>query len=433
MSIIGAARRASRNDASVDYAYAQLHRLAGEASRGAARRISNMVTPSRSNRPRARSASSRRSSDASMSRRSSLLSSQAGNSVTASSVRVPGVIRARRKSAKKVAFKKAKRVKVSRTFRAKVNKSLAPRTVHGYYEIINTEAYRNANDNVQNVYYLGNNSNTFIGYFDPLRVLDAASVLFNGKAAAILNPGFADAGNFNVTTKNMKIKVISSSVMLKIKNNTQRTRRLAIYEIANKQIQNTFDPIAHWTSILTDEVNKIQNIGGSMQITNVGASPNVHPSWKTFYKMSETKLTLEPGQSHEMFVNGPSDTVYDYSKFFNGTNFQLYTKNNRYFVCCDLEDLESSFTVSAIGGRYGQPVNDATHTNGVICEATQKFKIEMPEQTGFKTGAAFPVTTVVPLELRQDTYYFKNFTAAQGVGSEYRTDEVTGTNVTAPQ
>jgi len=315
---------------------------------------------------------------------------------------VSGRWKGKRKLVKRVTYaKNNKKVKVSKELRKKINKVITQDKPCGEFESLNFEGYKQANHNQQLVKYLGAEDYNFShGYFHPLRVLDAASVLFNQKAISLENPGITDTDNFNSTS--IKIKVVKSWVKLTLRNNTDRTWDGHIYECAPKSNQTTSEPVTCWTNALTSEYNAIQgaqqtnqtltanpliNIGGSLAITNPYASPRQADQFNRWYDVIQKKVHLEPGEVYEHIVTGPADYVYNFPKMYNGTTANFIQKCNRYvFFALNLDMLS---TQTPVFGRWGQ-----NNTNQyLICESREFFKIEMPEETGFQSNA---VSTLVP-------------------------------------
>lgn len=337
--------------------------------------------------------------------------------------------------------KSKKKVKVSASFRKKVKAVAETLKPKGQFTGINTEYYYQTADNQQLVKYLGNDSNSAgnHGLFSPLKVLDAASVLFNGKASSEFNVNYLTPDNFNVS--NAKITVVNSFVKYRLRNNTVRTYEGTIYECSPKSScqSNTTEPVAAWNTGLADEyvfvagaqetgqtqpANSFINHAGSLGLGNIFASPKQCNSFNQMFNCIERKVCLEPGQTMDFVVQGPRDYTYDYSKYWNTTYFLNVQKMNRYlFFGLNLDLVVAN---SGNAGRFGQTVNLDGHFQGIVCEQTEYFTIEMPEQAGFYqnvAGAGIVAGNPQNLNLRHQAKYFINRNPTGPFGIVDRVDE----------
>jgi len=341
-----------------------------------------------------------------------------------------------KKARKVMVYKPKKKVKVSRTFRAKVQKTLAPKIIKGQLLYRDTQAIYYTTNHAQNVYYLGKNISgvpQFEGFFDPLRVLDAASCLFNGKASMSYDPSFAATGMFEAVTLTPKIRVIDSSVHFKLRNNTQRTRTLIIYECRSCNVGNTNGPLVQWQQNILAAEARNQIPVGNLIINKVGASPYDVPDFGKYFKTTKKKVVLEAGQSWEWFVQGPQDFVYNFAKYYNGSTYLRHQKMNRYFMVAEYFDMLTVSNVTCYAYRFGQQAISITNEGGLAVEVTERFKIEMPELSGFTTGTvtALPLNSTIELDKRTDQFrWFDNTQIVSGVPS--RIEETTGMEEEGP-
>jgi len=339
-----------------------------------------------------------------------------------------------KRTVKQVTNRGKKTPKISRKFRKAVTKALEVTKTTGKFEGLYTEAYILTANNVQLVKYLGTDAVVFShAYFHPLRVLDAASVLFNKKAASILNVNGTDTNNFNWT--NIKIHVKKSWVELRMRNNSGRTYSGFVYECSPKSNQATDEPIAAWLQGLlaeatattgaiqtgqTTSANSNINIGGTLSVGNLHASPVMSEQFKRWFNVVRTKVVIEPGQSWDMIINGPKDYTYNYPKMWNNTSFNGIQKCNRYVFFGLNLDLVADIT--GLPGRLG--INTAAHPSEyLICETRQLFDIEMPEETGFVANTTLVANVPQNLNQRHKAKYFVNWNPVPTYAATSRVDE----------
>lgn len=339
----------------------------------------------------------------------------------------------------KVGFKKTKSVKVNKVFKAKVAKSLEPKRVSAFCESRDFQYVRNELDNAQTLFYLGKGSNLagesvldgnnqkydVPWFFDPLRVMDLASVAFNKKAGSSRNVAFADAGNFDVTTACPKIHVKKSWVTFQIKNNTERTYYLKLYVIAPKKSQGTLDFYTQWSQSFTDENNRFVNISNPVRTARtLDTSPFLNEAMRTNFQFSVVDVTLEPGQAFDYVLPGPQDFVYDYGKYFVKAAYEGLQKMMRTVFVTGQLDMQINYGASAAATssiRSGQPAynSNGTAVGGLSVEYREFYDITMPEIAGGTTKA---VGAVTQLQLRQDVKVFNDYFTTAVNANDLRID-----------
>jgi len=360
----------------------------------------------------------------------------AGNNST----RVTMSKRPKKKDLKKVKFRKLKRVKVNRKFQAKVKKAIEPQRVSGFAQFIDVQYLRFEANNAQFVAYLGmgSDSSVTIGnlnkytvpwFFGPLRVLDTASVLFNGKAAADKDVAFANPGMFKIDTGNPKFHVKKSWVTFQLKNNTERTVYLNLHLIGPKNTSDeTLDIATLWQDMLDAEYTAKVNLSHNT-VNTIYNGPRACKQFRELFNLAITKVTLEPGQTYEYKIAGPEDYMYDWSKFYKGSSYQNLHKMMRTCLITGHFDLQVNYGAggTALNTRALRPGQntfalDGSQVGGVCVEYREFYDITMPEITG---GVGVAAGAVEPLTHRQDVKYFKSFEPSSALfGNEMRVDAV---------
>lgn len=314
-----------------------------------------------------------------------------------------------RRSGKKVSHKKRARVVVSKKFKKRVRAALDTELRGKYLKVTYNRMRPPVNNGQQSVVDFGME-------FTPLDYLDASDVLFN-RATAIANP---TAGT--ITWQNAVIRkdhIINSWVSYEWKNMSQRTYTLIMYNAKPKNTpnsENSNDSVADWISGLFIAGGNNTNPEGNTYET-LFSDPRDSPLFNQFWSVEQTKIVLQPGQSHTFFVQGPSDFTLDYTKVYSkfiGTPqawFQGYGKFSRNVFFVGYPDLLT--TSLAAAGRFP---SGGTSSGGLVCERKRKISMACPESAGFRYPA---VTTGVDQQLdnKLPTKIIKIFSEAGDVGN----------------
>lgn len=350
------------------------------------------------------------------------------NDEQGTAMRAAKVINRRKKS---VSFKKKPKVSVSKKFKLKVAKALEPKESHGRYLEI---GYQNFDfepllyGNKQKVERIGINSGG--GYqqmFSPAMVLNAASVLFNGKAATESTQYTIAAGAYNFGANSFdprttKLNVRNSYCSFVLRNNTPRTWIIQLYEVSpklNMNVDDEGDAYTQWINCMVNE-SSTGTTTNPFAINIASATPNTLYATPLQNKMIQQKwnwerheITLDPGQSYDHFIQGPSNVVYDYAKFWKqdgagaADKFYDYVKKfTRQLIIVARLDLVQDNTVSQAVGRQGNPLDKGR----LLVEWKNYYNITCPEVAG-GVGVVGGGTASVTNQNRKDCYFHKNWYA----------------------
>lgn len=303
---------------------------------------------------------------------------------------------------KGVVFKKKPRVKVSKALRLKVNKVIDGEEPVGTFYTITHDLITRPNDNEQDLVAVGNRSLAAPGlFFDPLSVLHAASVLWNGKA---WQPTYLWNSSLMFDSQNSSIIVEDSYAMLEFKNNTQRTMSISLYCCAPKTLDTT-EPNAFWAQCLTREVAAGINLGPATT-QSLGQTPYMCKEFMNSFRVETTSIVLEPGQTINHKVQGPQEKLYTYEKFGGGALLKNRQKFTRSLFAVIKDDLIMDNS-NHIGRARGSTVLTAKDWCGYECKTY--YKLRMPKKAGFKNGAAFLVNSPIELTLRHNVKFAKTW------------------------
>jgi len=338
--------------------------------------------------------------------------------------------RKRRKGRKVAREGRKKRVKISRKFAKKVKQIVKGTQPVGYFSESSC-AYAVPLDGAQNCQMVGLSSGYNLAtstplFFDPVSVLNAASVLWFNKIPGSPIKTALDPDNFP-TPSGLKIFVESSRVMITYKNNTANTLTLKLYDMSPKSTMNSdqeanHNPLSVWINELI-----VQTPPAVAPFTNVGffnplgTTPNTlfnSPKYcigvKHFFSIDCTTVILEPGKTHVHTLPGPSQMMYDYNKFRMGSgvtqllNCQKFVKMHMVVFYPDLQN-----TNAGTPGRFTD-VPVAPNAYGLLTEVRSFYKLRMPEEAGFTYPTTLPAPgDGVPLTQRSYRFAQKNWNITQ--------------------
>jgi len=281
-------------------------------------------------------------------------------------------------------------------------------------------------------------------FFSPLKVMDAASILWNNKAMAadytlqtgnFLLPFNRSTGALITTatpaapdSQGNKIHIINSWVKFELKNNSHRLLTVEIYNCVSKTKSPTETPLETFYNIAgnmeengatgrairiaypTDAVDYI--------INDPAIQPAIFPAFNASWKYEKMTLTIAPGETHTHYIKGPKNVTYDYDRMYiDGNDKTGYF--NKHTMCVMMAVKPDMVYASAGAGAagatgsgrfiYGNSAYDAKVLNPLSVEYSEVFKLSMPETAGFIQHA---VTNGAAqgLNLRRDCYAFGNYT-----------------------
>jgi len=199
----------------------------------------------------------------------------------------------------------------------------------------------NAGDGIKSKTYIGN-----MVYFSPAKILNAASVLFNSKAleenytntagnlstdytTATGAPAVGGAGAPNVGT--LKVRVVNSYVKWRMKNLSQRTVYVTVYNCTSKLKFTTKAPLEVLRqeeltddSVTTQTFTAFAQAGGTVQsavVTHPAFVPGASPAFNSTYKTSKMVMVINPGEECTHSIQGPRNYDLDFAKLHaNGSS-----------------------------------------------------------------------------------------------------------------
>lgn len=185
-------------------------------------------------------------------------------------------------------------------------------------------------------------------HFSPLKILDAASVLWNRKrrnadysfgggnftVSADLSSGVPNSGtNILPDKKNFIIHVENAYAKFLVKNTSQRRMYLTFYHCVPKQKYALSTPLQAYKESIEQEIGgtSLAN-GGILEGKNAGEGfsqqsanyflnpsmePNALPSFTNVYKYQRVMINIGPGETHEHTIQGPKGYDLDFAKLWD--------------------------------------------------------------------------------------------------------------------
>ena len=206
------------------------------------------------------------------------------------------------KAGRKLVVKKKRRVKVSKTFKRKVQVALDDHLYGKYTKIDYGHVTAPISEQNQRVVNLSN-------FFSPIEILHATDILFN-RATPLVSPTLA-----NITWSANYIRkdwIVNSKCEFLLKNSSQRTYTVILYECAPKSL-----PTQRDTNSAFDDWDyglDLAQIGGTNPQANgpetLFSVPQDSPQFNQYWRAKKTKIVLQPGQEHTFFHSRSKSTVY---------------------------------------------------------------------------------------------------------------------------
>lgn len=286
-------------------------------------------------------------------------------------------------------------------------------------------------------------------YFSPAKVIDAASILWNKKVAALdyaLQTGNLQGKTTPATgapivgtgispdTRGLKIGIVNSFVSWKMKNNSQRTLKVTVYNCTAKMKWPNTPPLTALVSSLGKDATVIDDTLRGMAgppgiaatldpdflVFNPYCSPNTIEAYSSAWKHSKMEMIINAGETCTHSIQGPKNYEMDFDKMIEGAE----DHTGQYFkpttVCCmvsvepDLAYNDKNGDSAPYAWRSG--IAGGRVTDPISIEIVETYKLTCPELAGFidRAQAAGSVQT---LNLRKTKKVFANFTALNGVAA----------------
>ncbi len=286
-------------------------------------------------------------------------------------------------------------------------------------------------------------------FFTPLKVIDAASVLWNRKAITVDYAIQTD--NFNTVVvaatgapvaggtasdpgiKGFKVLIDNSYVKFTMKNNSQRTLKISVYNCVPKikfpnqlPLDSLQDGIIEETDGANTSYFGAHTTGfTSLQqaqalLVNPQFEPSMCKSFAASWKYEKKVIRIDPGETITHSIQGPKGYLLDYRKLWDGGLDQgglAYKQTS----CCVMMSFEVDMVYSTAGvgsdtqgitGHYAQ-TQDAINSlvEPLSIQWDEVYRLSIPDVTGFsKSAIGDTAGDAQVLNLRIPRRAFGNFT-----------------------
>ena len=305
----------------------------------------------------------------------------------------------RRRNVKRVPRALSKKIKgvIKRTLECDFNKGTMEKSLATMYTPVST-----GGQDVRVSGGLNDGTATFADRFlafSPVKLLDAASVLYNNKALVRDASGTIDNFDF----RNFKVNVYYMSFEMTIKNITNNTVHLELVELNTKK--NT-DKDCYQTWL--EGITLVDWVGSTSPTpTRYGMRPQMLEYMKSRYIMKSTNYVIKPGESIKKFMTKKG--CYDFNRMTNAdgtavasfgkgltTEFMLINKGENKLA------VPAALNESKVGPYFGS--NDKRHA--VVVNMKEVYKIQQPDETlDTHEGNVRAIETFYDLKLESDSIY----------------------------
>lgn len=289
-----------------------------------------------------------------------------------------------------------------------------------------------------------------MSFFTPAKIMDAASILWNGKPMAA-DP-YQTTGNFTTQTSNAglpqnqfrsNLHIKNAYVTFEFKNNGQRTMTLLVRHCVPKVKFCTQSPLQCFQSGVYVDTNISGNANGPLipypgsatdsfaQYMNDIDLPWTHvDNFKRNWKYETVKIVIAPGETCKHSIQGPKNMTVNFNDLYNGAGFQFYSYYKKTSLAVVIGVVPDLVYASSTGvrtnytGRWVDFTNkdDPNYRNPISVEWKEHYDLAMPETTGF-TSAVLAGGTTQSLNLRSKKYasykYGDNIDEAAAVVTRY--------------
>lgn len=283
-------------------------------------------------------------------------------------------------------------------------------------------------------------------FFTPLKILNAASVLWNNKVIAkdwqILTGNLrvsADATTGNPAAGALNadfghsVHVINSYVQFNIRNMTQRQIKLEVYNCTPKTKFQGANPLTTLDLAIRNQlqsafVSRNRIIGGNSAgtsndhaINNPIIPPKAFDGFNESWKYERMEMVIQPGETCVHSVQGPRNYTLDFSKLLapaggSANAMSWYKPTSVSVMMSVLPDLQyATAGVTTTGsngaGRWfpGAPIMaDDTVGLPIAVEFRECYKMSMPEESGFMKNSE-PAAGMQILNWRRPVTAWANF------------------------
>lgn len=216
-----------------------------------------------------------------------------------------------------------------------------------------------------------------LAFFTPAQLIDAASILFNAKVAAV--PDTGTSGNFSDVE--LKFNIIYASASVVFRSFVQGIVDLNIYEVTAKHMEPDWFGEDYTDALEATNMNQVG--GTTFNRSSLNVKPTLIEALKTRYSIKTISKRLQPGDSFTHFMSMKANTLFKKQDNFDGNVLQFVNKQSKQLFYSYTPVLSPIFDSGdsrlKIGRAYRTVASSATSLNCITCEVKEIFKIDCPE------------------------------------------------------
>lgn len=242
-----------------------------------------------------------------------------------------------------------------------------------------------------------------LSFFSPRALIDAASVMFNGKTPATSPGVIGDFGD-----KELVVKFKYASVNVMFKNCYDFPIELNIITAQAKDLE-----VESFAQDWSDFYSVVNTVGTFPSFSSYGTKPGHLDGLKARYRFKDKTVILQPGDSTNIYHALPQDYLFEQTKVYDATSIQPYSPDTFQIVYRFLPLINlgiNSTSDRLVTGRVfvnGDANADQNNITGMIIEVKESYIMVAPTITDVAQAKDkicyhndYDVNTLVPTKQR---------------------------------
>lgn len=204
------------------------------------------------------------------------------------------------------------------------------------------------------------------------KMLDAASVMYNGKAKAI---------NYELGTNNfpqpkaLKLNVIYASFTVDMVNNSGSVYDIDLYQSKPKEDQDD-----SFQTVWTQNIQNVNWVGGIPLVTTMNQVPGMVDAVGRKWSSDVKSFRLYPGQTKRFYAKFSG--CVDFEKHYRAGTLQRFVRGmTQCWTIVGKVGLNNMSNASAGDATRAQHTGSATKQNALSFEISEVFKVQEPDDT----------------------------------------------------
>lgn len=223
---------------------------------------------------------------------------------------------------------------------------------------------------------------TRMEFFDINSIVDAASILYNGKLAAM--DWQTDPDDLNFPFNKLRVDVPYMSYSIEMTNTFDQSILVSIIHYRAKKSVPTDDFQSEFGTAISNSNLVGETLPSPLNIQTYGLRPQQFDYMRKLFEMTETNRRLMPGESYSVSYS-KSNQTYDIAKYLEGDEVPRYTKGHEGLFLIvshpltthQTQDINTTVTTYPTAGHFAGL--DARANDAIAIQVTRTFKINCPD------------------------------------------------------